>query len=404
MAMSRSYVFTGNNYTDANIQFLAELDVPYVGYAKEVGANGTPHLQGLLIMKNRCRYATVRNSLPIGFHVEKMRGTAKEARDYFADNPEKPDPDVTERGEIPQQKQGARNDLYGAVQAIMEGESTRNLAEQFGNSYIRYKRHCEEVARCIKADDYKKSCKEKYENAKLRNWQVEATERLHKQGDRKILFVVDLYGNQGKSWLSNYLRSTCNCQSFTMSAGKDVSHALKEPDIVIFDFPRESTDTVNWATIEHVKNGVIFSPKYESALKEWAPPSVAVFMNEMPPMGKFSQDRYDIMVLQPEEYDAELSDKYFTAEQKPADHDEVDAPRETSTPKVNVLYTDFTDAELDCISTNITVADIHTEMPSSTTIIPAFQPPPPQGEEVPVRRRLFVIPEAEALGISAIDR
>jgi len=44
----RNYCFTLNNYNEEDIPKLLAAQVTYITFQKEIGANGTPHLQGNL--------------------------------------------------------------------------------------------------------------------------------------------------------------------------------------------------------------------------------------------------------------------------------------------------------------------------------------------------------------------
>lgn len=66
---SKNYVFTLNNYTEEEIFELSTLvhnitnKVAYICFGKEIGEEGTPHLQGYLEMKKKgmesCRTRTI---------------------------------------------------------------------------------------------------------------------------------------------------------------------------------------------------------------------------------------------------------------------------------------------------------------------------------------------------------
>jgi len=96
MKQSRDYVFTTNNYTEAHIQALEELDCVYVVYGKEKGDSGTPHLQGYVRFKSPKTFSACKKAMPEGSHIEIKKGTCQQAIDYC-----KKDGDVYERGEAP---------------------------------------------------------------------------------------------------------------------------------------------------------------------------------------------------------------------------------------------------------------------------------------------------------------
>jgi len=52
-----------------------------VGYGKEVGENGTPHLQGFIVMLKKCGMATVK-ALNKRMHLEKMKGRIEQSVEY----------------------------------------------------------------------------------------------------------------------------------------------------------------------------------------------------------------------------------------------------------------------------------------------------------------------------------
>jgi len=68
--------------------------------------------------------------------------------------------------------------------------------------------------------------------------------------------------------------------------------------IYFFDCPRSKQgEFIQYDFLEEVKNGYVFSSKYESRNKVFPSPHVVVFMNELPDMTKLSKDRYEIIRL-----------------------------------------------------------------------------------------------------------
>ncbi len=120
---------------------------------------------------------------------------------------------------------------------------------------------------------------------------------LRGQGPRIISFVVDEDGNSGKTYLGKYIMATKQALYLTSTAMKDVAYAWQGERYVVFDFTRESAERINYSTIEALKNGVIFSNKYASKTKTFTIPIVVCFMNRRPLAKKFSNDRYQLVVL-----------------------------------------------------------------------------------------------------------
>jgi len=81
---SYNWVFTWNNYTEEDIESLktwVTKGAGGVGYAKEVGASGTPHIQGYVHMSKRCNLKTMRG-LSGKCHWEPMKGKLKDSEKY----------------------------------------------------------------------------------------------------------------------------------------------------------------------------------------------------------------------------------------------------------------------------------------------------------------------------------
>jgi len=99
----RGYAFTHNNYDPATlltIQALAAVSVVrYFCFGKEVGENGTPHLQGYIYFKSP---RTLRGAIDFlqaqmpGCHVEAARGSGEQNRTYCSK-----DGDFFEEGDCP---------------------------------------------------------------------------------------------------------------------------------------------------------------------------------------------------------------------------------------------------------------------------------------------------------------
>lgn len=68
--------------------------------------------------------------------------------------------------------------------------------------------------------------------------------------------------------------------------------------VLFVDAPRSKQgEYLQYDFLEECKNGYVFSPKYESAIKRLDPIHLVVMMNERPDETKLSRDRYDIRVI-----------------------------------------------------------------------------------------------------------
>jgi len=136
----------------------------------------------------------------------------------------------------------------------------------------------------------------------LRDWQAELNTYLNGEiNEREIVFIVDRTGNKGKSWFFRYYEQNHeeNCQIILPGKKADMAHVLQEGKrSYLFDCPRSKQgEFIQYDFLEEIKNGNVFSGKYESKNKRFDIPHVAVAMNEDPDMDKLSRDRYKIINL-----------------------------------------------------------------------------------------------------------
>jgi len=80
---SRGYIFTLNNFSEEEVQNLQQSQgSKYLIFGKEVGENGTPHLQGYIYFKNKKSFKQVKGFLGDRYHIEAQRGSCQQAIDY----------------------------------------------------------------------------------------------------------------------------------------------------------------------------------------------------------------------------------------------------------------------------------------------------------------------------------
>lgn len=112
----RNYVFTLNNYTTEELSLLEKLKCKYIIYGREIGDQGTPHLQGFVIWDNAKSFSATKRQLPQRAHYDVMY---KDSTPYDNFVYCSKDGDFTERGERPERVgQGKRNDMIAIKKAI----------------------------------------------------------------------------------------------------------------------------------------------------------------------------------------------------------------------------------------------------------------------------------------------
>lgn len=287
---AKRWCFTLNNYDDDKQKQVRELAsiAEYLVFGREVGESGTPHLQGFICFNDQLRFNRVQQLLP-GSHLSVAR-TVQEAADYC-----RKDGDFEEFGTLPVSANGKRNDIDDFKEAVENGQvkTFRDALLNHCAVYAKYPRFCHAY---IEAKNTKERVVERHE---LRPWQATLFETLERQvDDRKIIFVVDEKGNSGKSWFCDYVREIKpNVQILTPGKKADMAYEYRtSTDILFMDAPRsKQSDYIQYDFLEDIKNGRVFSTKYESQMKYFKPPHVVVMMNEHPDKTKLSEDRYEIM-------------------------------------------------------------------------------------------------------------
>lgn len=140
------------------------------------------------------------------------------------------------------------------------------------------------------------SVRDPLEGKILHEWQQQVVDITNTEpDDRTIHWFWEETGNKGKSALAKHLVLTKD--ALVVSGKKnDIYHALgPNCKILILDIPRTVEDRVPYEAIECIKNGLIFSGKYESKMKAFNPPHVICFANFPPDKRQLSEDRWHIV-------------------------------------------------------------------------------------------------------------
>jgi len=88
MSRSRKWCFTLNNYTPEDVEALRklreDLSIKYLIFGREVGENGTPHLQGFFYAHNAKSFNAAKKTIGDRVHLEACKGTIEQNIAYCA--------------------------------------------------------------------------------------------------------------------------------------------------------------------------------------------------------------------------------------------------------------------------------------------------------------------------------
>ncbi|AXQ66127.1 MAG: putative viral replication protein [Circoviridae sp.] len=236
------WVFTLNNYTDNDYKSIKKLCSVYCRCAvigKEVGEQGTPHLQGYIEFKTKARPKS-KFKFTNKIHWEKAQGT--------------------------------KDDNY--VYCTKDGDFwTLNMESPYDISL------------------------------NLLPWQNYIVHRIDSPiDDRRIYWVWDKEGCKGKTLLAKWLFLKRDNVVVLSGKAADMKHGVVEyqnkngclPKIVIINIPRSTLDYVSYTGIEEIKDMFFFSGKYEGGMVCGKNPHVLIFANEEPQYDKMSADRWKV--------------------------------------------------------------------------------------------------------------
>lgn len=146
------WCFTWNNYPDElTVDDLKLLFAGWVGtdgyliFQREVGASGTPHIQGYCEFSRRLRLTQTRALEQAGsvhWESRSRNSTREEARDYCRKDDTRADGDAGpwEIGTWTEHGQGARTDLEEVANIVKSGGNMKRIAEEHPESVMKYDR------------------------------------------------------------------------------------------------------------------------------------------------------------------------------------------------------------------------------------------------------------------------
>lgn len=257
---ARKWCFTINNYDSSTLDTLTQHFSIYGGKsiigAEIAPTTNTPHYQGFVYFKNTIRLKTLK-TIHAAAHWE-----------------------------------------------IANGSIPQNIAYCSKSGNIVFN-NLEETERPIQDTLKLEILSNEYPNITWKSWQQDVLDILESKPDsRTIHWFWEPIGNVGKSFLVKYI--TCKYNVIIADGKKnDVFNQVltylntykKAPSIILLDIPRTNEEYINYGAIEQLKNGCIYSGKYEGGQCVFPHPHVIIFANFAPDITSMSSDRWHIVKL-----------------------------------------------------------------------------------------------------------
>jgi len=275
---SRKWLITINNPEEKGLGHEAikkELEkfpsLLYWCMADEIGEEGTYHTHLYLVSENAIRASTLASRFP-GGHRDIARGTSAQNRDYVFKTgkwakEKKSETNLRETreeyGELPVEKQGARNDLYDLYALIKEGLSNYELLE-LNPEYMSKLDMIERTRQILRNQKYKEVFRE-----------LKTTYIFGETGAGKTRHVLEAYG------YNNVYRVTDYIHPFDAYNGQDVlvfeefRSSLKVQDMLNYldgypmELPSRYQNKVACYTKVYIITNIPLECQYEQIQKEY---------------------------------------------------------------------------------------------------------------------------------------
>ncbi len=129
---AKSFVFTINNFTEKNVENLKAIPCQRIICGKEVGAKGTPHIQGAITFKQCVRREAFKQTIEWDGFCGKMKGEWADQQYCFKDG------DIIRMEDNSQQ--GSRTDIEQFREAIKRGATDAELCDNHAREVCKYQK------------------------------------------------------------------------------------------------------------------------------------------------------------------------------------------------------------------------------------------------------------------------
>lgn len=320
----RNWCFTWNNYSEEDyirISSLSSQQCNYVIVAKEVGDNGTPHLQGYIELCKPSRLTGVKKLLdelrgkssPI--HLEPRAAACRDRAILYCKKSTQPKDQWLALKELGNEygrdavfketihkvsAQGHRSDWDAIRDKCKVANSLADVADDYPEHAIRYSTGIMSLIASYKQRHEIDALKAQFEhNFELRPWQATLVKEIDNSvGTGIVRWIFCDTGLTGKSELAKWLAIYRGALAISNGRTADIAHAWNGEQLVILDISRTSEERLNYDALERLASGLIFSGKYNSAPKIARRPYIVVFANCLPIWQTLSVGRWNVSKLE----------------------------------------------------------------------------------------------------------
>lgn len=243
------WFFTFNNYMREDIEILETFFNTFCHkycFQREIGKEGTSHLQGIISLHKRARWSEF--GLPKTIHWEKPKNI---------------------------------------TQCYMYCSKLETRAP---GTFPIVKNYTYEMPLSIITS--------------LTPWMSELIDIISCPADkRKVHWRWESEGGVGKSSFAKYMCHHYNAIYIDEGKKADIINLIyklkiiNEKSIIVIDIPRDNGNNVSYKAIEQIKNGMICNTKYETGMRLFNSPHIIIFSNFPPNTDKLSLDRWDVKTL-----------------------------------------------------------------------------------------------------------
>ncbi|MBR1649971.1 MAG: replication protein [Lachnospiraceae bacterium] len=314
---SRKWQLTINNpqhkqLTHEEIKYILNMfkSIQYYCLSDEIA--GTHHTHIYLLFKSPVRFTTIKNKFPQA-HIEKAYGTSAQNREYVFkegkwEQDKKKETNLAETheewGDLPEERQGARNDCAELYEMVTEGKSNYEIIE--GNpNFIKQVERIDKVRQIVQEEQFKEI---------FRNLEVEYI--FGDTGSGKTRCVMEKYGYSNVYRVTNYKNPFDQYQGQDVIAFEEFQSSIPINQMLVYldgyplMLPCRYSDKVACYTKAFILSNIDLKEQYQD-IQRYNPETWKAFLRRIQKVRVFQNGKTDEYRL----YDYLYEFQMLTAEQ-----------------------------------------------------------------------------------------